>query len=267
MTEVTDAERLRLRERPNAWPVMRQVWRHLALLHWPVDPADIARRLPPGLEIDTYGGAAYIGIVPFTVPTTRAMVVGPPATPPFHEINVRTYVHRRGRDPGVWFFSLDAESRLAVVGARVAYALPYFHARMTLFESGAPDRPEISYESHRRWRWQGETVHFRGRYQPTGPVSLAAPGSLEFFLAERYLLYAFDGRRLRTARVFHQPYPLQPAAVFDLEETLTRAAGFPEASSSAPPLVHYARELDVKIYRPHFAPADEPRLDNVAAVR
>jgi len=80
---------------------MRQVWRHLAFLHWPVAPDEIGRALPPELEVDTFDGAAYVGIVPFTIPLTRTGALGLPMAPAFHEINLRTYVHRGGRDPGV----------------------------------------------------------------------------------------------------------------------------------------------------------------------
>src|SRR5262249_29684602 len=122
MTGPSDDERLRMRERPTGVAVMRQVWRHLGFLHWKVEAEAVARLLPPGLEVDRFEDEAWVGVVPFTIPSTR-----PPFAPPFHEVNVRTYVHRAGRDPGVWFFSLDAASRLAVAGARIAYRLPYFH--------------------------------------------------------------------------------------------------------------------------------------------
>src|ERR1051325_8047853 len=121
MAPVADDERLRMRAVPPKRPVMRQGWRHLAFVHWRVDAAAIAPLLPAGLEVDTFDGAAYVGIVPFTIPLTRAGPLGVPLAPALHEINLRTYVHRAGRDPGVWFFSLDATSRLAVAGARAAY--------------------------------------------------------------------------------------------------------------------------------------------------
>src|SRR5215510_9905294 len=132
MSDITDQERLRLRERPPGRRVMRQIWRHLGFLHWRVDPADVAALLPPGLEVDTFDGAAYVGVVPFTIPLTRAGLLGAPMAPAFHEINLRTYVHRGGREPGVWFWSLDATSRLAVAGARLWYSLPYFAADIAM---------------------------------------------------------------------------------------------------------------------------------------
>jgi hypothetical protein len=245
MTEVTDAERARLRERPTERPVMREIWRHLGFLHWSVPTEAIARLLPPGLDVDTFDGVAYVGIVPFTIPLTRAAFwPGLPLAPAFHEVNLRTYVHRGGRDPGVWFFSLDAASRLAVAGARAAYRLPYSYARIRMREAGG----EITFDARRSSL--AVDAHFACRYRPTGEVAAAVPGTLEFFLAERYLLYARTGRALRSARVFHAPYPLQPAVVADLNETLLSAAGLP-IEKSAPALVHYAREVDVQIYRPH----------------
>jgi uncharacterized protein YqjF (DUF2071 family) len=247
MTDVSDAERLRVRERPPGRAVMRQIWRHLAFLHWPIAPAAIAPLLPPGLDVDTFAGDAYVGLVPFTIPLTRTALGGVPMAPAFHELNLRTYVHRAGRDPGVWFFSLDAASRLAVAGARFAYGLPYFHARMRMDVAGGEGTPVVDYSSR---RVTGGAA-FSGRYQPVGPVAVAAPGTLQLFLAERYLLYAWTGRALRTARVFHAPYPLQPATAASVAQTLTDAARLPAAVfAPPPPLVHYARQVDVLIYPP-----------------
>ncbi len=141
---------------------MRQVWRHLGFLHWPIASTAIAPLLPPGLEVDTFDGVAYVGVVPFTIPLSRTPQLGLPVAPAFHELNLRTYVHRDGRDPGVWFFSLDAASRLAVAGARLGYHLPYFHARIAMEIS---DGPSISYSSRRLGT--GQTAEFSGRYGPT----------------------------------------------------------------------------------------------------
>lgn len=226
---------------------MRQIWRRLGFLHWPMDAAAVARLLPPGLELDTFQGVAYLGLVPFTIPLSRMPRLGLPIAPAFHEVNLRTYVHRGGRDPGVWFFSLDAASRLAVAGARAAYHLPYFHARMSLEVTGET----VAYRSRRLG--SDAAAELAATYAPMGPPSPASPGTREFFLAERYLLYAWNGRRLSSARVHHLPYPLQAAAASDVHETLTRAAGLPPPAGP-PPLVHYAREVDVRIYRPRPVP-------------
>jgi len=243
---VTDAERQRLREPPPGWPVMRQEWRHLGFLHWAVDPEVVAPTLPAGLDLDTFDGRAFVGVIPFTIS----------GLPSFHEINVRTYVHRRGRDPGVWFYSLDAASRIAVAGARLVYKLPYYYAGidMRVRAGGGPD-PVVDYRVTRVGRAAraprtSPTATFTATYAPTGPIAPARPGTLELFLTERYLLYAWDGRRLRAARVHHAPYPLQPASVSGLVQTLTNDAGLPLVD--AEPIAHYASAVDVRIYAPHL---------------
>jgi uncharacterized protein YqjF (DUF2071 family) len=246
---VSDVERLRLRARPKGLPVMRQRWQHLGFLHWAVDPVALAALLPRSLELDTWQGQAFVGVVPFTIRGTR-----PPFLPPipwlsdFHELNVRTYVHRRGRDPGVWFFSLDAASRLAVWGARAAYKLPYFHASIALARS---EGGAISFSSRRSA--EGERSGFACSYQPSSESSSApselAVGTRDFFLVERYLLYSWDGTRLRSARVWHQPYPVAPARIADLSQGVTDAAGV-EVEADRAPIAHYCEEVDVRIYAP-----------------
>ena len=244
-TSVLDIERSRLRARPPGVPVMRQRWSHLGFFHWAVDPTLLAPLLPRGLEVDTWEGRAYVGLVPFTVRGTR-----PPFLPPvpwlstFHEVNLRTYVHRRGQEPGVWFFSLDASSWLAVWGARALYKLPYFHASMAVERSpgGA-----ISFSSRRR-DTRGR-ARFACSYEPTAPSGEAPPGTLEFFLIERYLLYSWDGAHLRSARVAHAPYRFAPARMFGLEEDLTESIDAPLDANEAP-LAHCADEVDVRIYAP-----------------
>lgn len=243
--EVEDAERLRLRNRPRDVPIMRQIWRRLGFLHWAVEPRMIAGLLPPSLELDLWDGAAYVGLVPFSIRDARPSLF--PAVPflsSFHELNFRTYVHRQGRDPGVWFFSLDAASRAAVALARLAYKLPYHHARMQAIASAGG---KVAYRSERD---DPEVARFSCTYAPTGPAEPARPATLPFFLIERYLLYSWDDRRLRSARVWHRPYQLQAATVTDLAEDLTAAAGV--LVGNQPPLAHYCHELDVRIYPPHL---------------
>jgi len=246
---VSDAERMRLRTRPRALPVMRQRWRHLAFLHWSVDPAALARLLPPGVELDTWQGEAFVGVVPFAIRGSRAPFL--PAIPllsGFNELNLRTYVHRRGRDPGVWFFSLDAASRLAVWGARAAYKLPYYHASIALerSRSGA-----VSFSSRRTTKAGGPV--FACSYQPVSAAAEAAPGTREFFLIERYLLYSWDRRRLRSARVWHAPYRFAPARVADLQQDLLAWARIDVGTGhgdAGEPIAHYADDVDVRIYAP-----------------
>jgi uncharacterized protein len=235
---------------------MRQRWESLAFLHWSVDPVALAALLPPGLELDLWEGRAYLGVVPFTIRATRPVFLPPlPILSSFHELNVRTYVHRRGREPGVWFFSLDAASWPAVWGARALYKLPYFHASMALVRSTEGVR---SFSSRRSGPGG---PHFACAYAPTSPPAPAAPGTLEFFLIERYLLYSWDGRRLRSARVWHRPYGVSEARVSDLSENVTAAAQV-DVAADIDPLAHHSEEVDVRIYPPRLVaqPVSTPPL-------
>jgi len=223
---------------------MHQNWLHLLFLHWEIPAHELQEMIPPQLTVDTFEGKAYVGLIPFTLTGVRPLLT--PAIPwlsSFHEVNVRTYVHRDGRDPGVWFFSLDTSSALAVDGARAFYHLPYFHAQIDF-----DDQCELT--SRRDDPRGSKPADIHVRYRPVeGPTAPAASGTIEHFLVERYLLYAADRHhQLHRARVHHQPYPLQRAEVLELEETLVWAAGMKRPESV--PLRHYAREVNAKIDPP-----------------
>jgi uncharacterized protein YqjF (DUF2071 family) len=223
--------------------IMHQNWHHLLFLHWEIPAQELQEMVPPELTIDTFEGKAYVGLIPFTLSGVRPTLTPPvPWLSSFHEVNVRTYVHHRGANPGVWFFSLDTSSALAVEGARAFYKLPYFHARMD-FSDGA----DFRLDSRRDDPAGAQPADLRVRYLPAdGVVTHATPGTLAHFLIERYILYSMDKEhQLYRARVHHQPYPVQRAEVLELEETLVWAAGIKR--SEAMPLRHYAREVNVKI--------------------
>lgn len=248
MTVADPIDRLSPTREPHARAVMHQNWHHLLFLHWEMPTEELQRALPPGLTVDTFEGKAYVGLVPFTITGTRPMFTPPlPWISSFHEVNVRTYVHQEGRDPGVWFFSLDASSSMAVAAARATYKLPYFHSHIEFFAS-SDAVPRIDFSAHRNDPHGASPAQVHTRYQPIeGIVTEAAVGTLEHFLMERYILYAVDDqKRLFRARVHHAPYPIQRAEVLDLEETLIWAAGL--RRSEANPLRHYAGGVSVKIY-------------------
>ena len=235
---------------PHARPVMKQSWRDLLFLHWPIPAESIRPLIPNELDLDLFEGTAYVGLVPFTMKNIR-----PVGLPPvrglsnFHETNVRTYVHHQGTNPGVWFFSLDAANLIAVHLARSLFHLPYYHARMFLHHlpSAHPaDTPPILYAGV-RCRPTPQPGCYAIRAQPTGRISAPAPDSLEFFLAERYILYTQRRDKLLSGRVHHTRYPLETAELLSLDESLLAAAGFNRPTQ--PPLAHFARGVDVNIFR------------------
>jgi uncharacterized protein YqjF (DUF2071 family) len=226
---------------------MHQRWRHLLFMHWRVSPETLRPLIPSELDIDLFDGNAYAGLVPFTMHGIRPVFAPPPpGLSAFHETNVRTYVRpRNGRgDPGVWFFSLDAANTAAVIGARVAYKLPYFRASMSMAVSEQDHMTYVSYSSERFWP---EPIPARCRlgYTVMGPVYQADEDPLDRFLIERYTLYSSRRNALFRARVHHAPYTLRYARVTDLSETLIKAAGIERPDD--PPMVHYSPGVDVTV--------------------
>jgi hypothetical protein len=224
---------------------MAQRWHDLLFAHWPLPAGLLARRLPRGLELDTFDGEGWLGVIPFRMSGVRLRgLPALPGTGAFPELNVRTYVRHRGR-PGVWFFSLDAASAVAVGVARRWFHLPYFRARM---ECLAGTDGAVEYRSERTHPG-APPAELRARYAPDGSPAAAVPGSLEHFLVERYSLFADvgDGRLLR-GDIVHPPWPLQPATAEWQHNSMAAAAGL--ALPDRAPLLHFARRLEVRIGRP-----------------
>ncbi|MES1164417.1 MAG: DUF2071 domain-containing protein [Verrucomicrobiota bacterium] len=158
--------------------------------------------------------------------------------------NLRTYVRSPQGEPGIFFFSLEASSWLAVAGARAAYALPYFPARMECRKDGTT----FHYRTVRRLGGAGAELEVT--WQVGSSIGRAAPGTLDHFLVERYLLFAHRRGEILRARVRHQPYPLCAAAVPSLRETLFAHAGLPPLAHP-PPLAHFSPGVDVDIFWRH----------------
>lgn len=184
---------------------MRMTWSELLFAHWPIDPEIIAERLPAGLSVDTRDGKAWLGIVPFLMSDTSPR--GFPAIPFVHrflELNVRTYVTCEGK-PGVWFFSLDAESRLAVRAARASFHLPYMDASMSMTKDATG---MIAYRS-RRTHTNEPSASFSASYRALSEPARAQPSTLEHWLTARYCLYAADrAGRLYRGEIDHPPWML-----------------------------------------------------------
>ncbi len=238
--------RLRERERPaQRSPVMRQRWRRLLFLHWAWDPEVIQATLPDGLNVDCFQGVAYVGIVPFAMEGVRPR--GLPALPrlsDFRELNLRTYVVDAHGRPGVWFYSLDAENPIAVWIAQRFFHLPYRVARL---QETVEANGRITYRAER----VGTETQLDYAYTPTGASQEAEPGSLEFFLVERYRLFAHDKRRnkLITGKIHHSPYAIQDAELQTYDPRLFQLDGL-STPLDEPAHVCYSPGVDVRVFRP-----------------
>ena len=210
---------------------MHQNWGKLLFLHWSVPVSVLRPMIPRALEIDTFDGGAWLSITPFTMWGIRpTMLPAIPGLSDSHELNVRTYVHAEGV-PGIWFFSLDASNAIAVLAARLGFHLPYFQAVMRLEEAGET----ITFTS-RRTDDRGRPAQFRAQWTRGEALPAPPPESLEFFLVERYCLYAARDEKLYRGRIHHAPWSLRRAVVDNLSSTMGEAHGIELADT--PTLVH-----------------------------
>jgi uncharacterized protein YqjF (DUF2071 family) len=226
------------------WPVpagpwvMVQVWHDLLFAHWPIAFESLRPLVPPQLPLDMFDGKCWVGVVPFWMSGVRGR--GTPAIPGlsrFPELNVCTYVTYRDK-PGVYFFSLDAGSRMAVWGARALYHLPYFYADMKVESVG----DAIEYDSSRLVA----QAEFRGRYGPIAPVERRPPGSLEHWLTERYCLYTVHRDTVYRGEIHHAPWQVQDASAKIGANSMASAADITLPDIN--PLLHFAKHQDVLIW-------------------
>lgn len=214
--------RLSQRERPSGWAVLSMRWECLLFLHWKWDPAEIQKTLPSGLQVDTFDGAAWLGVVPFFM--RRVHPRGLPCVPwlsDFLEVNVRTYVIDPTGVPGVWFYFLLCNQPVAVELARKSFHLNYLHARLAA-DTEVGNSARFSWDEPGRGR-----AFFHGR--ESGSSAPAPPESLEFFLVERYVLFSADRRqRIHSGRVHHAPYEIAPAHAETWSFRPAASLGFPD---------------------------------------
>lgn len=230
-------------KRPDGAPSGSQRWTELLFVHFTFPPEAVRALVPKDLELDLWDGQAWVGLVPFKMEDVRPKWA--PFGLDFLETNLRTYVHHKG-EPGVFFFSLEASSWLAVKAARLGWGLPYFHADMGTHREG--DR--VHYTTQRKGAEpKVETSVAYSLGELLGP---SLEGTLEHFLLERYLLFTVDGSRVSRGHVHHVPYPAQRATLHAWNDDLVEAAGLPRPVGE-PANVLYASGVDVQVFGPHLA--------------
>jgi uncharacterized protein YqjF (DUF2071 family) len=210
-------------------------WTDVLFAHWPVDPGVVAATLPDGLDVDTYDGDAYLGIVGFRMESIRPR--GVPVGLSFPELNLRTYVH--GEEDGVYFYNLDADDRLGVALARGLFELPYYRAEMRM-----DDRSDGIRLRSRRTHRTASAARFDATYRATGGAERVEPESLDAFLTERYRFYTeSDGGHLYRGEISHPPWALSDATLTVRENTLFEANGFEHPAGK--PRVRHSPGIDV----------------------
>ncbi len=226
---------------------LRQRWSRLLFAHWPVPAADVQAKLPRGLRVDTFEGWAWLGVVPFAMDRVRFRAAGQrslrvPTATAFPELNLRTYVVAPDGRAGVYFFSLDAGSLLAVAGARVGFGLPYFYAKMQERVVGTA----IHYTSRRRMGGRHGGATFDGSFRSLG---MPAPkDALQHFLTARYALFVRRFGGVQIGEIHHRPWSLELAEAEFRVNTLPDSFGFTLPGRA--PVLSYSHEIEMEAWLP-----------------
>lgn len=234
MTEVIHMDR-------NHW-IMHQEWNDLIFMHWPV-PAEVLRPfIPPAFTIDEYDDSAWIAIVPFRMQNIRFRTL--PSLPfgnQLLELNVRTYVTFNG-EPGGYFITLDANHPLGVFLARTLFGLPYVHAKMRM------DQTEAGYQFTSRRIHKGYPAsHFHANFHTVSESIHAQPGSLLYWLTERYALWLVRGRsKIYKGPILHKNWRLQKA---EADIHVNQLVNFlPPSLFATKPITYFSKSLHTKIF-------------------
>ena len=226
---------------PGPW-FMSQTWHNLLFAHWPVEAEALRSLVPPQLDIDSFEGSAWLGIVVFRLSHIR--LHGLPEIPlfsAFPEVNVRTYVSLGGRR-GVLFLSLDTDNRLVVAVGRRLFRLAYHPALVSLRARGDGFR----FYAERREKGSPEAA-FQVSYRAEGGEPVSEPGSLGHWLTERYCYYAASrSGKIYRCDIAHEPWTLRGAQAQIIENDITGPLGI-ELPGSAPTL-HYAHHMKAHIW-------------------
>ena len=230
---------------PRGRAIMVQTWHDLLFAHWPVPAHLLRNKIPSGVELDTFGGTAWLGIIAFQLSDVRLNGIrAVPWVSNFPEVNVRTYVTYGGK-PGVFFLSLDADNPLGVALAKPWFRLNYYGAQIKMKMQGS----DIDFRSRRTERG-APPAQFEASYRPCGPAFRARLGSLEAWLTERYCYYTeplgLGKDRLYRCEIHHPPWRLQMAQATICTNTMALSHGINLPVTE--PLLHYARKMQALIW-------------------
>ncbi|MGV3467279.1 MAG: YqjF family protein [Heyndrickxia sp.] len=218
--------------------IMRQAWRNVLFLHWPVPVEKLRPHIPSSLQIDTFKGSAWLGIILFVLEGIFPLGISSLSlTPSFPETNVRTYVKYNGK-PGIYFMSIDVENWASLKIAKRWYRLPYHSAQIFYQKEGQ----NFNFHSIRKDN-ESPSIYLKGQYSPISEVYYAKEGTLDHWLTERYCLYSSNNvASIYCGDIHHQPWPLQKAEIDLVRNTLFTPFNFD--FSKVKPIAHFSTGLD-----------------------
>jgi len=172
-----------------------QEWHHVLFAHWKVDAETLTPLIPNGLTLDLFDKEAWVSLVAFTIKHLRPRFLPPfPPLSNFHEINMRTYVLRKGKR-GIYFLSIGAQKSGSALMAKLVTGLPYVHSNITGSEGYyASENKKLNF-------------HLRTTYEPQHNTFIRS--ALDRWLTDRFCLFHELSNKIFSHDIHHQDWPLQ----------------------------------------------------------
>lgn len=214
--------------------VMTQEWNHLLMLHWPVSRLLLEPFVPKPLTVDTYENNAWISFILFKVTNMRFR--GLPKIPylhTFNEINIRTYVTYKG-NRGVYFFSLSVNKWLNALAPKLLL-FPYYYKKIAL------QQDEVFHFS-----LKGQNEKFDCSYSSASDLFITSPGSLDYWLLERYCFWTVKRKWLFRGDIHHEQWRVNEAKVSIRDNSLARF--LPRSIFQDKPRTHFTERKQVFIW-------------------
>jgi uncharacterized protein YqjF (DUF2071 family) len=198
-------------------PFLTAEWRNLFLATYAVPPSLLKPHLPPGLELDTRNGDAFVSLVAFEFLRTRPLfpvagdLVSCSSLGNFTELNLRFYV-RHGGERGVVFVREFVPRSLVAWVARTVYNEPYLAAPLT--SSRQEDDASLTMEYRLHWNGREHLLRVTG----DKPAFLPGESSEEHFFKEHHWGYGRTrgGQSIRY-RVTHPVWEVYPVRSHHLD--------------------------------------------------
>ena len=210
--------------------IIEQTWKHVFFLHSRTEPEALQELVP--FELDLFEGAAVLSVVPFRMEGIRFRFT--PVVPwlsSLWELNLRTYVKVGGRR-GIYFFTLDTDSRLGCWIANRFFHLPYRLAEM----GGLVTADRFKFGSRRA------PLSFKLEADLLGTTKEKT--ALDLWATERYRLFTKDRHGVFEGKIMHEPWVLEEVAGVSFEDRFSMQ--LPVVLNGEPESVSYAREMLVR---------------------
>jgi uncharacterized protein YqjF (DUF2071 family) len=230
--------------RPEGEPALYQSWRDLLSLHYPVEPEEIAKLIPEGVELELFPDSngkpkAWVGLTCMHVDGVHGKFWPKlPGLSAYNQTNVQTYVHRDG-SPGLVLLSVDAAKWIACRLARRRFRLPYRHALLKHERKG----PQIVFEGHRA---EGQSSAELSLSATVGEsTGIPEAGTLSSFLLDRYLIYTEHEGTLLQVPMWRRQMALSQVTVDESHQSFTAALKIPNFAWEH---VAFCPVIDVEIF-------------------